>query len=401
MEMDEIMKIVMISNYINHHQIPLAEALMRQDGVEYNFIQTEPMEEERVHMGWGVNPHELSYVSLLYQDEAACKRLIDECDLLIVGWMNREDLVQPRIKEGKLTLRLSERIYREGQYKAISPRGLMQKYKDHIRFRNANVYLLCLGAYVASDFELIKAYPNKKYRFGYFTEVRTYEDNILWDEKPDMDVIHLVWAGRFLPLKHPEFAVQLAKDLKIAGYRFHLHMIGDGEQKESLRAMQTEFGLQDEITFYGFMAPENVRDVMEKCHVHLFTSNYLEGWGAVVNESMNSGCVPVVNEEIGCAPFLIEHEKNGLIYKNGDYSELKKQVESLFENKELIRKYAQAAYATIINIWNADNAAKQLIAFYKGYQEGKMNLPQNGPFSVAPILKAPKRLDQKNARTLS
>ena len=85
----------------------------------------EPMEEERVHMGWGVNPHELSYVSLLYQDEAACKRLIDECDLLIVGWMNREDLVQPRIKEGKLTLRLSERIYREGQYKAISPRGLI------------------------------------------------------------------------------------------------------------------------------------------------------------------------------------------------------------------------------------------------------------------------------------
>ena len=109
------MKIVMISNYINHHQIPFAEALMKQDDVEYNFIQTEPMEEERVNMGWGINPKELSYVKLLYDDEELCKQLINDCDILLVGWMEREDLIKSRLESNKLTIRMSERLYREGQ----------------------------------------------------------------------------------------------------------------------------------------------------------------------------------------------------------------------------------------------------------------------------------------------
>ena len=51
------MKLVTVSNYINHHQIPLSDALdqalkQREDGSSYTFIQTEPMEEERRKMGW-------------------------------------------------------------------------------------------------------------------------------------------------------------------------------------------------------------------------------------------------------------------------------------------------------------------------------------------------------------
>lgn len=394
------MKIVMISNYINHHQIPFAEALMKLEGVTYNFIQTEPMEEERVKMGWGILPETLPYVTLLEKEEAKCKQMIDACDILIVGWMNREDLVLPRMEAGKFTLRMSERIYREGQYKAISPRGLIRKYKEHIRFRKSNVYLLCVGAYVASDFALIHAYPNKKFQFGYFTEVRTYEGDALWIKKPAHDVVHLVWAGRFLPLKHPEYALWLARDLKAAGHRFHLHMIGDGEQKEMLLSMQQEFGLQEEVTFYGFMGPQQVRDKMEECHVHLFTSNYLEGWGAVVNESMNSGCVPVVNEEIGCARFLITHEENGLLYQKGEYDSFKVQVIKLFEQKGLISRYGKEAYQTIATTWNAERAAKELVTFFENYQAGILEPPASGPFSVAPVIKPPKRIDEKKARTL-
>ena len=49
------MKITMISNYINHHQIPFSNALYEKIGEGYHFIQTEPMEEERVRMGWAVD----------------------------------------------------------------------------------------------------------------------------------------------------------------------------------------------------------------------------------------------------------------------------------------------------------------------------------------------------------
>ena len=62
--------------------------------------------------------------------------------------------------------------------------------------------------------------------------------------------------------------------------------------------------LQNEVTFYGFQKPAQVRKIMEKCHIHLFTSNYLEGWGAVVNEGMNSGLAEVAAEADGSVLFV-------------------------------------------------------------------------------------------------
>ena len=49
------MTITFVSNYINHHQIPFSDACYRKLGEGYCFVQTEPMEEERLAMGWGRN----------------------------------------------------------------------------------------------------------------------------------------------------------------------------------------------------------------------------------------------------------------------------------------------------------------------------------------------------------
>ena len=390
------MKITMISNYINHHQIPFSNALYEKIGDNYHFIQTEPMEEERIQMGWGVEAEKIPYVLFLDKDLEQCKKLIDESDILLVGWMEREDLIVERLNSNKLTIRISERLYREGQWKAISPRGLLRKYNEHTKYRNKSVYLLCAGAYVPSDFSIVKAYTNKMYRFGYFPEFKEFSKEQLkkmhiWGEKKNEEEIQIVWAGRFIPLKHPEFAIKLAEKLKEQGYRFHLHMVGGGELENELKQQAKRKNLEKEITFYGFLKPTKVRTVMEKCHIHLFTSNYLEGWGAVVNEGMNSGCAEVVNVEVGAAPFLIEHNKNGLVYKNGNYDDMEKQVTYLLDNPLLGSKLGRSAYNTIAKEWNANMAAERLLQFYDNWRIGKMELPKEGPFSAAPVI-APKKM---------
>ena len=390
------MKITMISNYINHHQIPFSNALYDMIGDKYHFIQTEPMEEERIQMGWGVEAERIPYVVFLEKQMELCKQLIEESDVLLVGWMEREDLIARRLDSDKLTIRISERLYREGQWKAISPKGLLRKYKEHTCHRRQPVYLLCAGAYVPSDFSIVKAYPNKMYRFGYFPEFKKFTKEQLWKmhvwgEKKNQEEIQIVWAGRFIPLKHPEFAIKLAENLKKQGYRFQLHMVGGGELEGELKQSVKRKELQNEITFYGFLKPAQVRKVMEKCHIHLFTSNYLEGWGAVVNEGMNSGCAEVVNVEVGAAPFLIQHGNNGLVYKDGSYEDMEKQVKFLLDNPVKASEMGLAAYETIANEWNASEAAKRLMAFYEGWKQGRISLPENGPFSVAPVI-APKKM---------
>ena len=156
--------------------------------------------------------------------------------------------------------------------------------------------------------------------------------------------------------------------------------------EEELLKQREQWNLTEEITMYGFQSPAKVREIMEKSHIHLFTSNHLEGWGAVVNEAMNSGCAEVVNSEVGAAPFLIQHKKNGLIYKEGSYEDFLACVLSLFENKELITLYGKKAYESIVTEWNAENAAGQILQFYENWKQGVFDPPKSGPLSVAPVI---------------
>lgn len=393
------MKLTFVSNYINHHQMPLANELYNELGYDYCFIQTQPMEKERVAMGWDSELSRLPYVKLLYENEKECKDLIMESDVVIFGWSGREDLVRKRLKTGKTTLRVSERIYREGQWKAISPRGLIAKYKEHIRYRKEPVCMLCAGAYTASDFHLIHAYPDKLFKWGYFPPLRTYEEgeleakkaafmaeNTVYTVTENGGPLQIVWAGRFIPLKHPEYVVKAAKALLKNHHQFHVHMMGSGEMEEEIRQQVVEAGLSSHFSFYGFCTPDAVRDMMEKCHIHLFTSNHLEGWGAVVNEAMNSGCVEVCNAQVGAAPFLIEHGKNGLLYHKGSYKQFEEQVLWIFDHWDECKEIGQNAYRTIRDEWNERCAAKRLLQFCEALQQGKIPAAKNGPLSKAEIL---------------
>ena len=133
------MTLTIVSNYINHHQIPLAKELYRKLGNDFSFIQTEPMEEDRVRMGWGSELSELPYLKLYYEEPKACAKLMLESDIVIFGGVEDESYIKPRLQAGKIVIRSSERLYREGQWKAISPRGLKKKHEDHTQYREKPV----------------------------------------------------------------------------------------------------------------------------------------------------------------------------------------------------------------------------------------------------------------------
>ena len=387
------MKIVFVSNYINHHQIPFCEAMCRQEGVSFLFIQTEPMEEERVRLGWGLDPASLPYVIVAYEDEARAKKEMAEADVLLTGGEGPAEIVEERLKAGRPVIRVCERIYREGQWKRFSPRGLVKKYHDHIRYRNAPCYLLCCGAYVASDFSLIRAYPDKMFRWGYFPPFRKYgtEELAALGSGEDED-LRILWAGRFLPLKHPEFAVDLAEQLREDGVRFHLDMVGGGELDETLRTMVREKHLDGIVTFHGILPPIDVREYMERADIFLFTSNYLEGWGAVVSEAMNSGCAVVAGAQAGAVPYLIRSGANGVIFRGEDEADFLRRSRALVNGgRENLKRLGTAAYHTIADLWNADTAASRLAAFCRSMAEGEdagaRHLPQEGPMSRAEVIR--------------
>ena len=356
------------------------------EDVEFHFIQAMPMEEKRIKMGWAVNPKDYRYVSLFYEDEKYCENLILNSDVVIFGWTEgiTEKLEKKRLSSDKLSFRVSERIYRGNRIKWLSPRGLMKKYDEHVRYRKKPVYLLCAGAYVSADFKLIHAYPGKMLKWGYFPNVRDKSYRVSETDNK----VRLCWAGRFIKLKHPEFAVEISKELKKLGYEFELKMIGDGYMREELEKSVSDAGLSDRVTFYGNLKPEEVTGHMKDSDIFLFTSNYLEGWGAVVNEAMQCGCAVVASGEAGAVPFLIKDGENGLWYKNGDYSDFKEKVLSLFREKYKILQFAKNGYDTINKTWNAQKASMEFVRFCREYIDGVGPFPaDDGPMSKAEIIK--------------
>ncbi len=349
------------------------------------------MSRQRLDMGW--KETHAPYVRRLYENREECEKLILESDVVLLGWSEERSLEQKRLASGKPTIRISERIYREGQYKAISPRGLQAKYREHYKYRKSPVYLLCCGAYVASDFHLIRSYPEKMYRWGYFPEKITYDIDKLQQIKEQNKVVHLLWTGRMIPLKHPEFALELAKTLQQRNIPFHLDMVGDGPLRPELEktAEKLQHGA---VSFAGSKAPEEVRGYMEKANIFLFTSNYLEGWGAVVNEAMNSGCALIASAEAGAVPFLMQDGINGLIYKNGSYEEFEAGALQLVADRELQKRLGKRAYETIAETWNAQVAATRLITFCHDLLQGgePIAATDKGPLSRAEIIKPPKML---------
>lgn len=385
------MKLTIVSNYINHHQIPMSNELYRKLGREFAFVQTSRMEEDRVKMGWGSEVSSIPYLKLYYEEEERCARLIMDSDIVVFGGVEDESYIRPRLRAGKIVIRASERLYREGQWKSVSPRGRKKKYEDHTQYADAPVYLLCHGAYVASDFNIVHAYPGKKYVWGYFPKVNTYHLDNLFFRKLHLDQngeseVRILWAGRFLKLKHPEYAVRAANYLEQQRVSFHLDMVGGGEMEEQLKRMVKNWHLEQRVTFHGFQPPQNVRRFMEESDIFLFTSNHLEGWGAVLNESMNSACAVVAGSGIGAVPFLIRHGQNGLVYKNGRYREFREQVLQLCRDEALRKQLGINAYQTMVSEWNPKVAADRLYRFCEGLLDGSVQPEKEGPLSPAPLI---------------
>lgn len=377
-----------MSNYINHHQMPVSRELnrlCREQGGSYVFVQTEPMEQERVDMGWGEeNLKEGDFVRSYWEDENGCQRMIEEADAVIFGGCEDERYIEARLEAGKPVWRYSEPLYKTGRYKFVSPRGLRKKYHDHTRYRKKRVYLLCAGAYVAGDFRLVGAYGGKRFRYGYFPAFRQQDPKKLMagKDQASQGQLRLLWAARMIDWKHPETALQVAAGLREQGIGFRLDMIGGGALAPEMQERARALGLEGRVAFLGYRSPEETRDYMEKAHIFLATSDRQEGWGAVVNEAMNSGCALIAGKGMGAAPYLVRHGENGYLYDHKNPRQAVELARKLAKDAAQRRRLGSAAYETVRTLWNSQVAAQRLYACIAAEIAGQ-ELPEyeEGPLS--------------------
>lgn len=348
----------MFSNFLNHHQLPFCEEMVKLTNGDFRFVATKPIEQERLSLGYE-DMNQKPFVVRAYEHEEQyelAKKLCVESDVVIYG-SAPETFFKARKEMGLLTFRYSERILKKGLYQIFSPRAQKNIRNNHSKYKN-NTYLLCASAFTAADYARFGAYKNKAYKWGYFPQVKKYDDieDVINTKKKNS----ILWVARLIELKHPENAIEVADRLKKDGYDFTLNIIGTGELEQNIRKLIKDKGLENQVSVLGSMSPEKVREYMEESEIFLFTSDRHEGWGAVLNESMNSGCAVVASHAIGSVPFLIDNGKNGMVYKSGKVKDLYVKTKYLLDNSEKRREIGKNAYLTLEQQWNPENAANRL-----------------------------------------
>ena len=125
---------------------------------------------------------------------------------------------------------------------------------------------------------------------------------------------------------------------------------------------------------------------MEAGDIYLFTSDKNEGWGAVLNESMNSCCAAVASHAAGSVPFLVNDKINGLIYRDGDLESAYSKVTWLIEHPEERKRLGYEAYKTMTEIWSPEKAADNLLSLSSSLLKGAQPDRFEGPCSKAQLL---------------
>ena len=383
------MKITFFSNYLNHHQFLFCKALCELTDGQFRFVADIPIKEERLKLGYRDMNRE-SFVIRSYEDEeqkAEAKRLCLESDVIIHGSAPAE-YVDVRLKEGKCVFKYTERPFKKRILSYFKEPGkLLSFYQVFGKKQDKPFYVLCASAFVPTDLKKFGIREEKFFKFGYFPEVK---------EQPDLDALiakkkkgSILWCGRLIDWKHPEVLLTVAKNLKKDGFDFHINVIGTGKIEKKIKNLVKRENLTEEISFLGSMSPEDVRKYMEESQIYLFTSDRQEGWGAVLNESMNSACAVVVSNAIGSAPFLIRDGENGFLYESGNTKELCEKVKTLLLDSEKRVNFGKKAYLTLKDVWNPRTAAERFVALSGEILAGKdgRDLFSDGVLSPAPVLK--------------
>lgn len=376
------MKVTFFINYLNHHQMAVADEMYKLLGDDFHYVATMPRDNRQLKGGDDYSLRPYCIIATESDDtHRAALELAESADVCLFGACSQEYAVHRAVHNPKgLAFEMGERWLKRGLLNIFSPvlRSWWLNYRRY--FHKANFYKLCSGAFVATDDMRLGCYKGRHFKWGYFTDVPL---DYSYAAEASNREIRLIWCARFIEWKHPEIAIDCAKRLKNQGYNFRLEMYGDGPIRGNCEEMVKKAELSDKVVLYGNVHNTLIRQAMKTSDIFLFTSDRQEGWGVVANEAMASGCCIVASDRIGAANYLVRNGYNGYTFPDRDAVSLFKAVKHLIDNPQERILLSKQAWIDMSTIWSPNRAALNLLQLIDDLQAGNDTSIIDGPCSKA------------------
>lgn len=152
------------------------------------------------------------------------------------------------------------------------------------------------------------------------------------------NVFHLLTVGRLSYEKGCDRLIEVCSRLKVDGYMFRLHIIGDGPEKEKLQRQVEKEQITEYVEFKGYIA--NPYPYMKRADLIAIPSR-TEALSTVVIESLILG-KPLITTRCAGMEELLGDSRYGLIVEN-DTKSLYYGIKKLLDSPDQISYYESQA----------------------------------------------------------
>lgn len=277
-------------------------------------------------------------IKILYLKRKLVSDYIYNCDSNIVI-STRIDFTKLLNKYGN---NLAVKIAEEHVY-----HGNNKKYFKLLKRSMKNIdYLIPASKYLYDDYE--KLFSKDKIVIKYIPQI--VSDIPM--NKSKCNNYNIVSVGRLSKEKGYDDLIRVFSLAYKKNNKVKLTIVGDGDEKENLEKLVSQYKLNKYIKFTGFLTQDELKNVYINSSLYVMTS-LEESFGLVLLEAMSYG-IPCVAFDSALGAKEIIDDKSGILIKNRNLEEMANTICNYFEGKykfNISSKIQNYSYDNVKYVW--------------------------------------------------
>lgn len=178
------------------------------------------------------------------------------------------------------------------------------------------------------------------------------------------NVTKFISVGNLIPLKGHDYTIRAIKSLVDCGYKdFHLDIVGRGYLEKELKDLVIQLGLEEFISFYGYIPYVQVKNMMQESDVFVLPSWY-EALGCVYLEAMACG-IPIIGCYENGIDEICSDGKQGYLVNNKDGIQLTNAMKKMLLDGEQKKRMGESARQLVALKYTWLDSAKSVLSVYK------------------------------------
>ena len=183
--------------------------------------------------------------------------------------------------------------------------------------------------------------------------------------KFDQDDKIILFVGSIKKIKGPDVLlkafIKLGKEF-IENHKLKLTFIGDGHLKDKLISTVKSAQFQNYIFFTGKLPYAAIPQYYKMSNIYVIPSEF-EGTPKSLLEAMYNQ-MPIIASDVNGINDILTHEKNALLFENGNAQQLQNRIMLLVKNTEMANDLALNAFNHYKRSYQFKKTVEQLVSTY-------------------------------------